>query len=264
MTDAQDRVWSDSMPATYDRCLGPALFTPMAQDLAARASGIGGTAVLELAAGTGLLTRELVAALPGSQVTATDLNEAMVAYGRGAVPEADWRQADAQQLAFPDLTFDLVTCQYGVMFFPDRVAAYREARRVLRPGGTFLISTWDDLEHNSFAAGLATAVERVLPHDPPSFITRIPHGYSDPAQVTSDLRSAGFSDVELVTVRSEGSTDAAATLAEGWGLGSPLRAALAERGDLHALVEALKIAMTDVLGAGPLTGELQAHVLQAR
>src|SRR5712691_6526069 len=153
----QDRLWAGSMPQAYDRWLAPAMFQPFAVDLARRAAGLAPRRVLEIAAGTALLTRELVSALPAAQVTATDLNAAMVEFGSRQVPRAAWRQADALGLPFDDQEFDLIVCQFGVMFFPDKPAAFREMRRVLAPGGRLLFSTWDAVQTHGFAAAFGLA-----------------------------------------------------------------------------------------------------------
>ena len=155
-----DRLWVGSMPQAYDRWLAPAVFRPFAIDLARRAAQLRPGRVLELAAGTGVLTRELIAACPAAAVTATDLNAAMVAYGSGRVPGARWQQADALGLPFGAGEFDLIACQFGVMFFPDRPAAFREASRVLTPAGRLLFSTWDAVGTHAFAAALMAGLER--------------------------------------------------------------------------------------------------------
>jgi len=131
----QDVQWREDMPAAYDTGLGDALFRPYARHLAAIARELHPDRVLELAAGTGILTAELVTALPGAAITATDLNPPMVAWAAEHVPGAQWQVADAQHLDLPDGSFDLVACQFGAMFFPDRPAGYAEVARVLRPGG---------------------------------------------------------------------------------------------------------------------------------
>jgi len=128
------------MPEVYDRCLGPALFAPLAARVAAEAQALAPRRVLELAAGTGILTAELVRALPAAEITATDLSPAMVGWAADRVAGPRWLQADAQQLDLPDADFDLVVCQFGVMFFPDKMAAFAEAARVLAPGGTLLFT----------------------------------------------------------------------------------------------------------------------------
>lgn len=137
------------MPVAYEQYLVPVVFRPFAEDLAARAAALNPGRVLELAAGTGVLTSVLLSAAPSVELTATDLNEAMVTFGSARAPGAVWRQADAQRLPFPDGGFDLVVCQFGVMFFPDRVAAFSEIRRVLAPGGRFLFNTWGPLATHS-------------------------------------------------------------------------------------------------------------------
>lgn len=258
-----DAQWQGSMPEVYDRCLGPVLFAPYAAELARRAVALAPRRVLELAAGSGVLTAALVDALPGASITATDLNEAMVGWGAGRVPGADWRQADAQALPFPDGTFDLVMSQFGAMFFPDRVAAHAEAVRVIRPGGTSLFAVWDVVEGSPLTAAMVAAIADVLPADPPGFIVRVPHGYADPAVLGADLVAGGLllGAVERVVLPTR--APSAASLAEGFALGTPLRFALQERGDLGALVPALADAMTARLGEGPVTGELAAWVVTA-
>ena len=190
MAGAADRVWVDTMPAAYDRWLVPAVFRPFALDLARRAAVHAPARVLELAAGTGVLTREMVGI--GASVTATDLNDAMVDLGRRRVPEARWRQADALHLPFAEGQFDLVACQFGVMFLPDRPAAFAEAARVLAPGGRVLVNTWATLDTHVFQAALVRALERVFPDDPPTFMAAVPHGYPDPDALAADVTAGGL------------------------------------------------------------------------
>jgi SAM-dependent methyltransferase len=240
------------------------VFGPPAADLARRAAADGPSAVLELAAGTGTLTRELTRRLPGGQVTATDLNPAMVSYGAQRVPEAAWQQADALSLPFEDDRFDLVICQFGVMFFGAKRAAFSEVARVLRPDGRFLFSTWDVIEHNDFAAALAAAIDATFPADRPTFLTRIPHGYADLAAVAADLRAAGLEPEETSTVVMTGHAESAAQLATGFCSGTPLRMAIEARGALQPAVETIAAEMTARLGRGPVAGRLTAHVIGAR
>ena len=147
-TDA-DKVFSGSIPKLYDKYLVPLIFEPYATDLVNRLRGKGLARVLEIAAGTGVVTRALASALPESAtIVATDLNQAMLDQGAavGTKRPVEWRQADAMQLPFEDATFDAVVCQFGVMFFPDKPKAFAEARRVLRPGGVFIFNVWDRIE----------------------------------------------------------------------------------------------------------------------
>ena len=167
-----DTVFAGSIPSLYDRYLGPLIFEPYAQDLANRLSALNAGRVLETAAGTGIVTRALMRSLPTSvSVVATDLNQPMLDHAAEQVSSSrvSWQKADAQALPFPDGAFDAVVCQFGVMFFPDKQKAYREARRVLKPGGRFIFNVWDKIEHNEFADLVTTAVADMFPNDPRAF-----------------------------------------------------------------------------------------------
>ena len=258
-----EATWRDSMPEVYDRCLGPVLFAPYARHLADLAAEFAPRDVLELAAGTGIVTGELVRALPQASVTATDLNPAMVSWGTDHVPGAAWLAADAQHLEFAAGAFDLVVCQFGVMFFPDRPGAFAEAARVLRPGGSLLFATWDTAESSAFPAALVGAVQALFPDDPPDFLDRVPHGYHDAAAVRRDVESAGLTVTALDHTSLPGRASSAAVLAEGYCLGSPLRFELEARGDLDELRAAIATRMTRTLGDGPVTSELTALVVTA-
>jgi SAM-dependent methyltransferase len=256
--------WAAEMPRLYDDRLGPALFAPYAGLLAARAAGLRPTRVLELAAGTGRVTAALVAALPGVPVTATDLNDAMVAFGAERVPQASWRQADAQALPFPDGSADLVVCSFGAMFFGDRPGAYAECARVLGPGGALLMTVWDEVAGSPLTAALVAALADVLPDRTPDFVTRVPHGYADPARVRADLAAGGLARAEVERVVLRGRAPSARAVAEGLCLGSPLRFQLEQRGDPVELTAAVADRMTADLGDGPVEGDLAAFVVTAR
>jgi SAM-dependent methyltransferase len=252
------------MPDAYDRWLAPAVFRPFATDLARRAARRPDGPVLEIAAGTGVLTRELIAARPAARVTATDLNVAMIEYGSRQVPEAAWQQADALHLPFGDGLFDLAACQFGVMFFPDKPAAFSEIRRVLAPGGRLLFSAWDRLETHGFAAALVAGVQRAFPDDPPAFVTAVPHGYADPGQAVADLTAGGLECVSAETVTLDGQAGSAAEVAIGFCTGTPLRMAIESRGDLAAATAVISTEMTARLGDGPVTATMTAYVIEAR
>ena len=251
------------MPEAYERWLGPSVFQPFAADLARRVAARHPRRVLELAAGTGVLTRELLAALAGAEVTATDLNEAMVEYGRGLATGADWRQADALQLPFDDGQFDAVVCQFGVMFFPDKPAAFSEARRMLAPGGSFFFNTWDTVDTHEFAVALLAGLEKAFPDDPPTFIGTVPHGYADVDAVRADLRAGGLEPVAVDTVTLEGRAAAAGDIATGFCTGTPLRPAIEARADLPATTAIVTGEMEARLGTGPVTGRMSAHFIEA-
>ena len=265
---SSDTAFSGSIPALYDRCLGPLLFEPYARDLAERVAAIAPRRILETAAGTGIVTAAMVREMPDAEIVATDLNEAMleVAADRVRSPAVSFRQADAQSLPFADGSFDLVVCQFGAMFFSDRIGAYREARRVLKRGGLFLFNVWDRLEANPASQAAANAVAALFPHDPPSFLSRVPFGYHDAARIEKDLRAADFDDVLVETVakrsRSEDPLEAAAGLCTG----TPLRAEIEQRDParLDEATEAAAAALRSLAVDGALDVPMSAHVVSAR
>ncbi len=159
--------------------------------------------LLEIAAGTGAVTRAVAAALPpGIRYVATDLNEPMLAVAAKRQADDDrisWRQADASALPFGEAEFDVVCCQFGAMFFPDRVKGYSEAKRVLKPGGTFVFNVWDRIEENVLTHEATVALGKLFPDDPPRFMARTPHGYHDKALIRADLERAGFRDISIET-----------------------------------------------------------------
>ena len=259
-----DTTWTVAMAEAYDRGIGPVVFEPYARQVAARARELAPQVALEIAAGSGIVTDALLEALPSLALTATDLNEAMVDYGRERVPGATWQVADAQALPFPSASFDLVLCQFGVMFFPDKVGAYAEMARVLRPGGSCLIAIWDTLASCQFEAALTDTLAGLFPDDPPDFLARIPHGYADPDQITADVTAGGLELVSLERVVETSSASSAATVADAYCHGSPLRFALEPRGDLEQLTGQVADALTARLGEGPVSGEMSAIVVTAR
>jgi SAM-dependent methyltransferase len=257
-----DASWNDDMPDVYDRVLGPVLFAPFAEHVAALAAARKPQRILELAAGTGIVTSELVRALPGADIVATDLNPAMVSWAADRVPGATWLPADAQALSFPDASFDLVVCQFGVMFFPDRPGAFAEAARVLAPGGTMLFTAWD-VTSTDFHVALTESLKAVLPEDTPDFLVRVVQSYRDPDVMRADLRAGGLQPDSIERCVLRGRATSARLVTEGFCRGTPLRFALQERGDLDALTEALGADMTARRGDGPIEGDLAAFVVSA-
>jgi SAM-dependent methyltransferase len=258
-------AFSGSIPEFYDRQLGPVLFEPYAADLAARLPGGEGLRVLELACGTGIVTRRLREALPASAtLVATDLNQPMIEYARGAVPAAgiDWSQADAQALPHEDGSFDVVVCQFGFMFLPDKALGFREARRVLAPGGVLLGNVWRSLDENPLLRVIHETLAAIFPDDPPRFL-ETPYGYAAD-RLRADLDRAGWDDVRLEDVRLEGRSPSAADYALGFVRGSPLNHELVERGaDLDDVLGRLIEALVPVGGDHPLRAEQAAIVITA-
>ena len=198
-----DKSFAGSIPENYDGYMVPLIFEPYAADIARRAGSLSPNAVLETAAGSGVVTRALAPRLSrGASYVVTDLNQPMINYAASRQPpdsRIKWHQADALALPFENAEFDLVCCQFGAMFFPDRTAGYREARRVLKPGGHFLFNVWDRIEENVFADDVTNALARMFPNDPPRFLARTPHGYHDTTLIRGELEQAGFSRVTIET-----------------------------------------------------------------
>jgi ubiquinone/menaquinone biosynthesis C-methylase UbiE len=263
-----DTVFSGSIPSLYDRYLGPLIFEPYAQDLANRLSALNAGRVLETAAGTGIVTRALMRSLPPSvSVVATDMNQPMLDHAAEQVSSSRvrWQKVDAQALPFPDGAFDAVVCQFGVMFFPDKQKAYREARRVLKPGGLFIFNVWDKLEHNEFADLVTTAVTDIFPNDPPLFLARTPHGYHAKEAIIAEVRSAGFVNIAAETLTRRSVAPSCRDPAIGYCQGTPLRNEIEVR-DANRLAEATEVAATKIsarFGNGPVDGMIQAHVITA-
>ena len=266
MTDT-DHLFAGSIPALYDRYLGPLLFEPYAQDLAERVARLAPGALLEIAAGTGIATRALAGSLAQKvNIVATDLNQPMIDFAaQRSDRRISWRQADALQLPFEDETFDLVVCQFGFMFVPDKQAAYREAARVLKPSGHLLFSVWDRIEENEVAKIVSDAVAALFPQDPPSFLARAPYGYYDVSRIRDELNSAGFRTARAEGVECRSRAGSHRDAAVGFCHGSPLHNEIEARdpSGLSAATDAAAAAIAARFGDGPIDARMHAHVIEA-
>jgi len=266
---AGDTVFAGSIPALYDRYLGPLLFAPYARDLAGRLADLRAGDVLETAAGTGIVTEALAERLaPAVRLVATDLNQAMVdhAAAKPALKRVTLQQADALKLPFADESFDAVVCQFGAMFFPDKAAGYREARRVLRPGGRFIFNVWDSLEHNPLTRIVVDAMAARYPQDPPRFLARTPHGHSDASVIRRDLAAAGFGAPAVETVTLPSRAPSAGDAATGLCQGTPMRGEIEalDPSGLIAATDAAAAAVRAAYGDGAVEAPMQALVVTAR
>lgn len=255
------------IPIFYDRGLGPVILEDYAADIADRTAASAPIDVLEMAAGTGIVTRKLRDSLgPQAKLTATDLNEPMLEVAKtkfGAAEQVTFRTADATALPFADNDFDAIVCQFGLMFFPDKDAAHREARRTLRPGGRYLFSVWDAPRYNPFPRLGLEVIERFFPGDPPQFLA---FSCAEIDPIKESLIDAGFTDI-TISVRSRvKDVRDPMDFARGFVFGSPLFEQLRERGGVRpeSLVEALAERLAQELGENPMRLPMQAIVYEAR
>jgi len=262
-----DKVFAGSIPGLYEEYLVPLIFAFYAEDLAARVAARAPVRVLEIAAGTGVVTRALAIALPASaEIVATDLNPGMLetAVRVGTKRPVQWRPADAMKLPFADAEFNVVVCQFGIMFFPDKQQALAEVRRVLRPGGAFVFNVWDRIEDNELADVVTTSLASVFPADPPRFMARTPHGYHDRAAIEQDLRGGGFTTAaQIATIAARSTAPSARHAAIAYCQGTPLRSEIEAR-DRSRLGEATDFAAAAVaqrFGSGPVDAKMQAHIV---
>ena len=263
-----DRLFAGSIPDIYDRFLVPLIFESYAIDLAERIARADPRDVLETAAGTGVLTRAMAAKLPAhARIVATDLNQPMLDHAASRLHDGRiaWRQADALALPFQDQVFDIVTCQFGVMFFPDKVQGYKEARRVLRPGGRFLFNVWDRISENVFAEVVTEALAGLFPRDPPLFMARTPHGHHDIGKIRSELTTAGFASIAVETVDGMSRANSPRDVAIAYCQGTPLRNEIETRDPkgLENATRAAEEALAQRFGTGPVEGRIRAHVFTA-
>lgn len=262
-----DKVFAGPVPALYDTYLVPLIFAPYAHDLAQRLAARSPSRVLEIAAGTGAVTRALASALPEqAAIVATDLNQAMLdqAAAVGTCRPVEWRQADAMQLPFADAAFDAVVCQFGAMFFPDKAKAFAEARRVLRPGGVFLFNVWDRIEENEFADTVTSALATLFPDDPPRFMARTPHGYCDTSVIERDLAQAGYTQpARIATLAARSRASSSRVVAIAYCQGTPLRGEIEARGgaSLALATDTVAHAISVRFGPAEVDGKIQACIV---
>ncbi len=268
MSDS-DKVFAGSIPEIYDTYLVPLIFEAFANDIAERAAALNPATILETAAGSGVVTRALASRLSSdAHYTVTDLNQPMLDRA-ASKQEPDsrilWRQADALNLPFDDESFDAVVCQFGVMFYPDRVAGYAEARRVIKPGGTLLFNVWDDIGSNEFADVVTKTAAAMFPDDPPQFLSRTPYGYHEEDLIRQELSQAGFSDVTYETLEETSSAPSPRHPAFAYCQGTPLRNEIEARDAnlLDDVTDRAAEAIASRYGAGPVTAKIQGHIITA-
>ena len=261
-----DVVFVGSIPQLYDQNVGPTLMVPYAKDIANRLSYLRTGQLLETAAGTGIVTAALAGALPGVEIIATDLNQPMLdhAASKPELGRVRFQQADALELPFDDRTFDAIVCQFGVMFFPDRRAAFREAHRTLKPGGRFIFNVWGSVDENPIVEATLAGLSKRYPSHESWFLERTPCGYRDPAIIQADLAAGGFANCRIETVVLQGVATSPTAVATGFCQGSPMRMEI-EALDPTGLQEATQAAadaIAEKYGDGEFETTLCALVIE--
>ena len=260
--------FTGSVPEHYDRNLGPVIFAGYAADLARRVAAHNPQQVLEIAAGTGFVTRHLRELLPASaHLTATDINPPMLDVARTkfrAGEQVAFQPADASALPFPDGAFEAVACQFGVMFFPDKAQSYREVHRVLAPGGRYLFNVWDSHKHNPFGRVTHGLLQRLFSSDPPQFY-RVPFGDHAIDPIKEALIEANFTDITIAVLRREAEVTSLAAFAQGLIHGNPVAEQIRARGSIHPdrVVDALVEALREEVVTDPGRMPIQAIVFEA-
>jgi ubiquinone/menaquinone biosynthesis C-methylase UbiE len=265
-----DSEFVGSIAEMYERYLVPLIFDPYASEMAQRVARLAPKDVLEIAAGTGVVTRALARHLPANvHIVATDLNQPMIDHAAqiGTTRAVEWRQADAMQLPFPDASFDVVVCQFGVMFFPDKPRAFAEAQRVLRPGGAFIFSVWDRIEENEMVCVVANELKAMFPENPPLFMERTPHGYHDRAAILRDLFAGGFTTPPTIdTVAKRSRAPSALEPALAYCQANPWKHEIDANNSSKPSRATARCAeaLAARFGSGPIEGKIQAHIVSVR
>jgi len=266
MKDMASR-FAGSVPSNYDRLMVPLIFRPYAEELAGRARSMQPRRILETAAGTGVVTEALHDALPDAEIVATDLNQPMldVAAEHLQSEKIRFMAADAQDLPFDDGSFDLVVCQFGAMFFPDKVRAHSEARRVLREGGHYLLAIWDRIERNPVSNASQESLIELFPDDPPLFLREGPFSYADAGAIERDLRAAGFREIEIDTVQRRSRSPSAREAAEALCYGTPMGVEVEDRepGTLDRAFATVEGKLRLMEGPDGVDAPMSAHIVTA-
>ena len=266
MVDTKANFGAGSIPEYYDRIMGPAQLERAAAELVRRLPADPPGDLLEVACGSGIVTRQMRKKLPaGVRIVATDLNQPMVDYARSKLPTGvEWRQADAMALPFADGSFGAVVCALGIMFVPDKQKAFREARRVLRRGGLYLFNAWDTLEHNAHPRTSHAVLRELFPNDPEmNFVA--PYTFNDESLIRRMLTEAGFSKIELEKSKTPVECPSAHEFATGVIRGTPRVALLEQRGaSIDDVIDRFAAAFARLGGDKPFRTEVQAIIVQAR
>ncbi len=257
------------IPEHYDKGLGPNIFVDYAGRLVDECCAEAVANVIELAAGTGIVSGKLRDRLPkDASLLVTDLNGPMLEVAKKKLEEGDnlrFSVADAMDLPFEEARFDLMVCQFGVMFFPDKVASFREAARVIKPGGRYVFNVWSAMSENPFSQMAHEVARQFFPDDPPGFY-KVPFHYGDPQLVKADLAEAGWGDIRYETIRLSKRIEAPETFAKALVFGNPLIDEIRSRGGVSSddVAREMASALHRTFGPSEMTMPLSATTFVCR
>jgi ubiquinone/menaquinone biosynthesis C-methylase UbiE len=259
--------FSGSIPAHYDEFLGPMFFEPYAIEVSGRIDPSSVHVALELASGTGRVTHHLQKVLsPAAKLIASDISEDMLSVAKEKLntKAIEWREIDAQELPFEDNSLDLVVCCFGYMFVPDKLKAFAEAYRVLRPGGMLLFTSWDKLEENYASNAYRTIVKKYLPAPLPASYS-LPFSMSDEQEIRQLLQQAGFSKITVEKVSKTAVSPTAREAAEGLTQGGAIYNELMSRNPawVEEIKESLEINLKENFGEAPMEAPMRALISRA-
>lgn len=260
--------FTGSIPEKYDKYLAHPLLEYYADDMVERFIKFNPKSILEVACGTGLVTQKILDVLPNAQIVATDLNSDMLDYARkklNADHKLEWKVADAMQLPFDDESFDAVICQFGIMFFPDKLKAMREAYRLLKQDGIFMFDTWDSIEENPVVKIVDRILRDSFKENPPDFYT-VPFSFYNKEEIQRLSREAGFKSVSIEYVNHMAESESADYVVTGLIEGNPVLLQIQERNPnmIPILKEKLKEAITEKFGDKPVRADSQAIICMCR
>lgn len=265
---SSDTLDPNTMLSIRDRYFAPCSLSPFADDMARRLSRIRMGPLLEICADTGILTQAIASAMSaGLTIIATDpsadaIDHASIKPGMARIA---WQLADPRALPFPDATFGIVTCHFGIATLTNRVQSIQEVRRVMKAGGRFVFNVPAHIRHNPVADCMQSAMNTLFPSDPPGFVAHTLHAYADNAAIDDDLTAAGFTDATYTTVELPCVAASARDIAVGYCLGTPLRSQIEARGpgEAEQVIRTAVAALEKRFGPGPIEAGMRAHIISA-
>ena len=253
----------------YERHMVPAIFGPWAEDLLALATPKPGERVLDVACGTGVVTRLVAQRVgPTGTVVGLDLNPGMLAVARAVPPrhgaQIEWREGNVGAIPVADATFDLALCQQGLQFFPDRPAALREIRRVLAPRGRLALSVWRPMQHSSGFEALATALGRLIAPEAAA-IMQGPFALGSADELRTLVTGAGFGDVVVQPAAKTLRFPSPEEFVRRYVAATPLAAVVAKANDeaRAALITEVDAALKSSVDHDGLAFPIEAHLVLA-